>query len=515
MKSSNSAGGIAALVFICLILILTLFNYLYDAALGQNAISLTVDLVIFLCAFMGCGLGIKHILLRKQYKTRSGFQSQCLDEVRYKVAIEKLNCTIFNYSTPKNTIHFTDNLLLYAGLSALNDTEPESLIENGIIHPDTAEEYRRVFREIREGKSSAICTVQILNAEGKFRWCKIILENIYENNQKVNHAFGIIEDITEQKETEKRFVKEHQYREALLSSASLIYKVNLTKNRFSKGQDSWTELFGMTPSDSYSKNIAALSRKAIYPEDAEQFLSTYTLESVMAAYKQGQKEVSLEYRRQLLDGTVMWVRCMLYLVRDPFSQDIKGIAYIKDINNQKNREIEMQYRAERDYLSGLYNRGTIRQLVTEYLSSEEGKQNQHALLILDIDNFKSINDNQGHLQGDSVLKTVSGSLQGIFRSTDILGRIGGDEFILFLKNISKPEAAIRKAKEINCALKSLSIGDCSHRPLSASIGIALCPENGATFDELYRSADIALYQAKKNGKDSYVLYQQNELIPQR
>lgn len=514
MKLSNSAGGKVALLFIALLLIFSFVNFTYDAIIIKNSISAIYDLLIFIFALISVGFGIHHYLAYKpKLNVQPSLQSQCLDEVRYKFAVEQLNCTIFNYMIEKNSIRFTDNQSLYFGLMTLNNTTPETLVKNGIVHPDTADEYCRMFQKIRDGQPSACCSVQIKNTEGKFCWCKIMIENVYEKEQHDHHAFGIIEDITEQKETEKRFVKEHLYREALLSNAILIYKVNLSKNRFSKGLDDWAKLFGIIPAESYSKNMIAISKKGIYPEDTEKFLNAYSLESVMSAFNKGQSVITLEYRRQLLDGAVTWVQCTLHLVRDPFTQDVKGIGYIKDINNQKNREIEMQYRAERDCLSGLYNRGAIRQLIAEYLESEEGKQNQHAFLILDIDNFKSINDNHGHLQGDTVLKKVSDCLQGIFRSTDILGRIGGDEFILFLKNISQPETAIRKAKDINQALKSLFIENNTKSPLSGSIGIALCPDSGTTFDELYRNADIALYQAKKSGKNSYVLYQQNERIP--
>lgn len=513
MKKTKSANGIVALVFICLLLLFAIFNWAYDSIFSENSFDIRKDMLFCFIAVLCAGFGISHYrMFRSRTRLQDGLsagvpeESHSLDGLRYKIAMEQLNCTIFDYGIREDIINLRYDTSFHTDITEQFGITPESMTQTGIIHPDYAEEFLRAFDNIRGGKPSACCSVQIRNTEKQYRWCKVMLTCIYDNHQHTDCAFGIIEDITEQKETEKRFVKEHQYREAILSSAIMIYKLNLTKNKFKKGHENWRELFGILPTDNYAVMIDSIAKSGIFPEDSEQFLNTFSLDSVMSSFSDGQTEITLEYRHQPLKGPVGWVRCTLHLLRDPFTQDIKGIAYIKDINKQKKKEIEMQYRAERDSLSGLYNRGAIRQLITDFLNSEEGKANQHALLIVDIDNFKSINDNHGHIQGDTVLKKVADCMRTIFRSSDIIGRLGGDEYILFLKNISKPEAAVRKAEELNEVLKSLSVDNNPDCNLSASIGIAQCPGNGSTFDELYHNADIALYQAKKSGKNNYVLF---------
>ncbi|WP_317911405.1 GGDEF domain-containing protein, partial [Clostridioides difficile] len=132
-----------------------------------------------------------------------------------------------------------------------------------------------------------------------------------------------------------------------------------------------------------------------------------------------------------------------------------------------------------------------------------------------IDNFKSVNDNLGHVFGDKVLFEVSKHLKPIFRKDDIVGRIGGDEFIVFLKNIQSFENAKKKAEKICDIFRNSYTKNKKTYKISGTVGISFVPEHGTVFEELYKKADIALYYAKSKGKDKYALYNdciyQNEL----
>ncbi len=126
-----------------------------------------------------------------------------------------------------------------------------------------------------------------------------------------------------------------------------------------------------------------------------------------------------------------------------------------------------------------------------------------ALLIVDVDNFKGINDTFGHVSGDMVLAQLAGELKSIFRKNDIVGRIGGDEFFVLMKNYGQRAIITGKAKEILTKFNRKYTRDSSTVQLSASVGIAIYDERSSSFDSLYRNADIALYQAKNAGKNTY------------
>ena len=163
---------------------------------------------------------------------------------------------------------------------------------------------------------------------------------------------------------------------------------------------------------------------------------------------------------------------------------------------------ELQRRASRDALSGLLNRATMEQSIRERLR-ELDPEESCALFIVDLDNFKQINDTLGHRAGDEAIRQVGKILSGIFRASDIVGRLGGDEFAVFLCGRLSEELVRSKAAAI-CEKIQLALGSHEVVSVTASVGVHL-DGPGQEFDSLYQSADLALYKAKKAGKHQYCL----------
>ena len=130
-----------------------------------------------------------------------------------------------------------------------------------------------------------------------------------------------------------------------------------------------------------------------------------------------------------------------------------------------------------------------------------------ALFVIDVDNFKGVNDNLGHLAGDYVLAGISSMISKVFDENSIVGRIGGDEFIVFLKNVDSEELLNKKAEELIKGFRSSFKGESSEYKVSGSVGIAKYPENGKSFKELFINADKAVYLAKSKGKDNYCVFE--------
>lgn len=171
----------------------------------------------------------------------------------------------------------------------------------------------------------------------------------------------------------------------------------------------------------------------------------------------------------------------------------------------RKKETVLKKLAERDQLTGLYNRATCEGIIRETLIASDPAHDVHALLIIDMDNFKAINDNFGHMKGDDTLCQLADGLSGLFRTGDIIGRLGGDEFFIFMTHCTDEKAPLAKAEQIGELFSNVyrlnEITFC----VSASVGIAMYPEQGVTFTQLYRSADEALYEAKRQGKRGYAL----------
>ena len=164
--------------------------------------------------------------------------------------------------------------------------------------------------------------------------------------------------------------------------------------------------------------------------------------------------------------------------------------------------------AETDQLTGLYNKVTTEKKIKEFM--EENPDMQSMLFVLDIDNFKKINDTMGHAFGDEVLRTIGQRIKMEFRASDIIGRAGGDEFIIFLKNLREEEYIIKEAQKVENFFKDFKVGDYTKYAATASIGCAVFPREGADFETLYKAADQALYQAKQRGKNQLAFYKEPE-----
>lgn len=202
-------------------------------------------------------------------------------------------------------------------------------------------------------------------------------------------------------------------------------------------------------------------------------------------------------------GDYHWYRFYMAVVFDDKRQIKRVLGNVLDINDTQNKFARMQHKAERDGLTGVYNRTVFEKYVNEVLA--DGTQRQHAFFLLDIDDFKNVNDSKGHAFGDAVLCEVTANLERSFRSSDLLGRIGGDEFAVLMCDISSKENALAKAEQI-CSLYSK--GDTQEGlKISCSIGIVFCDSAvGSTFDDLYQQADKALYKAKEKGKNVFVVF---------
>lgn len=173
---------------------------------------------------------------------------------------------------------------------------------------------------------------------------------------------------------------------------------------------------------------------------------------------------------------------------------------LADKLEQKTREVsDMKSKSHQDALTGLWNRAYTEEAVNEMIA----RGVQGALLMIDMDNFKAINDNYGHIAGDKTLKMFADTLRNYSGRDDILCRIGGDEFVVFIKDVTSKSVLGNRATDIISDL-CYKLEQCKFETHSSvSIGIAQTPEDGMEFDKLYNSADKALYYVKQNGKNSY------------
>ncbi len=201
---------------------------------------------------------------------------------------------------------------------------------------------------------------------------------------------------------------------------------------------------------------------------------------------------------------ISWIHSSFKLHKN--QQEIITLSLGVDISKRKRKEIQMQKMATKDPLTGLGNRHNFQLEFSREMSFAKRYNRQLALFYLDLDHFKRVTDTRGHKAGDKLLNLVSSTIKDLVRETDILSRIGGDEFTLIMPNADK-EGIAQVANKINERLMSLDffMGDINYKT-SSSIGIAIYPQHGKDMEELLSNADLAMYQAKKSGGGQYHLF---------
>jgi diguanylate cyclase (GGDEF)-like protein/PAS domain S-box-containing protein len=205
------------------------------------------------------------------------------------------------------------------------------------------------------------------------------------------------------------------------------------------------------------------------------------------------------------DGTVIWVKEAARAVHEPDGSTVL-LVVCEDITEQKHAEERIHYLAHHDALTGLPNRVLMEDRLDQYIAQAKRLQLSVAMLFLDLDGFKHINDSLSHYMGDKLLCAVAARLQECLRKGDSIARLGGDEFVLILPALTDSQSAANVARKVLVALQAnFDIG--GHKlHISGSLGISIYPSDGANTDDLLRAADTAMYHAKAKGRGNYQFF---------
>lgn len=252
--------------------------------------------------------------------------------------------------------------------------------------------------------------------------------------------------------------------------------------------------------------------QAAHAEDLERVRAAR--DSALA--KQG--NYSVEYRVAQSNSATVIVREHGEVATDAAGHATAIRATVQDVSDLRNAEERIRYLASYDALTGLSNRESFRQRVGEAMQHNQRHGRMLAVLLLDLDNFKRINDTLGHNSGDQLLHAIGERVAGVIRGSDLLraqilarhgdelARMGGDEFCILLSEIKHADDATRVAKRVLEALAKPFVADGVETFITASIGIAVHPTDGANVDDLLKNADSAMFHAKRRGKNNYQYY---------
>lgn len=294
---------------------------------------------------------------------------------------------------------------------------------------------------------------------------------------------------------ERRRLAEAQARYRLLSRLSGTFLFEYT---FSGGH---VLLSGELPGELTQTQIqgAETLRARCHPEDLAR------LEAFCREPPPVGGEAVAECRLHQGDGCYVWYRCKAVTVADARGRPERLLGCVEDISERKARETELLECSSRDSMTGLLNKRAFAGEVDALLLGGNTPERGAALLVVDLDNFKEINDSCGHSAGDVSLLLTARVLRETFPGPALVGRAGGDEFVVFLPGVHTPGALREKAGELCRGLRARAEEAGPSCALTCSVGAALYPEDGGSFSALFDAADAAMYRAKRNGKNTCAL----------
>ncbi|POH62690.1 MULTISPECIES: EAL domain-containing response regulator [Cryobacterium] len=206
------------------------------------------------------------------------------------------------------------------------------------------------------------------------------------------------------------------------------------------------------------------------------------------------------------DGLEMPIEGSAAVIHDRMGHPAGAVVVFRDVTTARAMSQEMARAAQHDFLTQLPNRGLLTERITQALAIAARHESRVAVLFLDLDGFKHINDSLGHSTGDRVLQSVAIRLDGCVRDTDTVSRQGGDEFVVLLSDISSAEAAAISATRMLRVIAAAHSIDGTDLHITTSIGISVYPEDGQDAETLIKNADTAMYQAKENGRQGYQFF---------
>jgi diguanylate cyclase (GGDEF)-like protein/PAS domain S-box-containing protein len=318
---------------------------------------------------------------------------------------------------------------------------------------------------------------------------------------------GFIEiglDITERKRAEEALVEERTLLRTVIDNLPDLIYAKDTESRFVIGNIAVARLMGATPDELLGKTDFDF-----YPQElAKQYYA-----DEQEIIRSGQPLINRE--EPLMDqltGRKGWLSTTKVPLRNSEGKIVGIVGIGQDITERKRVEEELAYMATHDALTGLPNRWLFNDRLTLELARAYRNRQKVAVMLLDLDHFKDVNDTLGHSVGDKLLQVVGERLTSIVRKSDTVARMGGDEFMLLslFPGIRREEDAVKIAQRILQAFRKPFIFDDHEIRITTSIGIAIYPYAGKDADTLIKNADIAMYCAKQRGRDNYQRYSSKE-----
>lgn len=368
-----------------------------------------------------------------------------------------------------------------------------------LIHSADRDAVQAKMRSLLQSKKAQdSMEFRIITKSNQVRWISASLSKLYDELPGENLLQCLLRDITEErKQAKQSLLNEERFRIISEQTRDVIFDWDVEEDRL-RYSPVYEKMFGVMPPESLSKD-KLLAGNMFYEEDKP--IIRKMIQDITSTHSYAECTVRLRGA----DGSYFWSQHRVTAIRDENGVTNHVVGIVTDVNDMVVNTLDLRHKAEHDPLTGLINRATGQDKIQRILRAQ-GDHVCHAFIQFDIDHFKQINDFMGHAAGDFALQRIAQQMRDTFREGDILCRMGGDEFCIFLAN---PGNAGNVAKKLTLFTKAVN-RDLKFEekiyPLSISMGVALYPNHGKDFEVLYKHADQAMYQNKRKAGTAFSFY---------
>ncbi len=424
-------------------------------------------------------------------------------EFRWKSALSGAGHGVWDWNNLTNEVNFNTewkSMLGYADDEIRNDFAEWQRL----LHPLDRERAESAVADFISGKTQYFSLEHRLKTrEGGWRWILgrgAIISRTEDG--RTARTIGTHTDIDRQKTLELALSESDQrFRGAFETAAVGMALVGL--------QGEWLEVNqALLDMLQYEEDelLALTFQDITHPDDLE-----LDLEHLAALTAGKIASYQMEKRYFCKDGSIIWAVLSVSMVRDAQGQPLHYVSQIDNITERKELQKQVVYQASHDELTGLPNRRLLQERLVHTLALSRRHKRSFALMFIDIDHFKQVNDEYGHDVGDELLTWLGTRLSVCVRTSDTLARQGGDEFVLLLSEISTVEDAELVARKVFSAMREEFDTGVLKFKVSLSVGIAIyVPGSPDTAEDLLRKADVALYQVKRSGRNNFRIYQSED-----
>lgn len=417
------------------------------------------------------------------------------EDIRMSIATEMINNGVkplFLAEISEDMDIFFANELFYTTFTKSKEAF-ESYYKNSFMATLLEMEQTSFFKKIRNtllDKKFFREDVQISTVHGVKKWFLLELQIMHVGDGDIK-ILGSMLPIAERIQVANRLEQMNQYLEAIqeLTTGALFY-INAKGTKLTHHSHLLKNRGIANEMDSYPKCVLSL----IHDDDCTNFL-IFSDKMIQGCTD------DFEFRYKTDSKNFSWAKIHCIPIRDETGTIIEIVGRVKNIDAEK----ELVDRATIDPLTNAYNKEYAKEIIISTIEQTQ-PDTIHAFFFMDLDNFKYVNDNLGHSFGDYLLQELGRRLREQLRSDDIIGRVGGDEFIFFLKNVKKLEILLTKANNILETIGTSFNDGTTEHTIHGSIGIAIYPLHAKTYDDLYLLADLALYRSKNRGKNMATIY---------